>query len=358
MVRSGSFTVAAVALTIYSLFRSRRRTLTQTQGGGDVAVFTGQNFDGARFNRQCWIGAKFVDCTFRGATFEESDLSYAVFERCDLYRTNLSGACLYAARLIDCDATKAIFKGAFLAGVRVESIDITHAEFDQSLALGRVRKPTSASPGVPKGCLEVDLGAPSHAVRFVEQNYQGIYRRGFDRVVVFSDDPSRERWRRHRRREEVAKIIKIITLENGYYERALKYYHLERRHRRKAIPWLSLRAPARVLDFLVGELFWGYGTSIVRPVLCYVLATLSVAGILIGLNVTALPGGIKSAQTGIDAQLSEYADVAYYLATVAVGNNAFTAYGLGAAIFLAHTFLSLVLLSLLFASTARRLANL
>lgn len=331
---------------------------------GATGVYTDQDLDGHDFSRRCLIGAEFRNCKLRTTNFSGADLSYAVFVECDLYRADITNACLYATQIRDCDATKADFTGALLSGVRLVNVDVTHVVFDAGLPIGRVRKPQKIQPGFPQQdqrFAHVAFSEHIGDVKTLEESFDGVYLSGFDRAIVFSDDPPNERWRSNRRREEVAKILKQLLLSNGYYERAMEYYYLERRYRRLSIPWRSSRAFHRFVDFLTGEMLWGYGTRVSRVIASYSLATVASAATLVLLPILGPYGGIaRVAPSGIPLLVrdpAEIPDVSYYLLTAAFGNASYEAIGWGKGIFVFYCLIALVLLSLLFASVARRLAN-
>jgi hypothetical protein len=326
------------------------------------------DFDQSDLLGRCWIGVEFHNCVLRFADFTESDLSYARFINCDLYNANFTRAVLYAAWFSDCDMTKAVFADSLLSGVRIKGCNVTHTEFDETPALGRVRKSVKTGLGnsVPSTFLRVDLGGVVGPVEEVEKRWAGIYCEGFDRAVEFSDDSPSERWRRWRRREEISKILKLVQLENGYYERALSYYYFERKFRRKAMPWLSKKGPRHLADLFAGELLWAYGTSMVRPFVVYALATFGASALLLALpRIIARSGLVLGSCVSGSCRLISFSsmnptriiDVAYFLATAAFGNSTYGPVGFGRLIFLMYEVLSLVLLSLWFASVARRLAN-
>ncbi|WP_328832637.1 pentapeptide repeat-containing protein [Streptomyces sp. NBC_00252] len=337
------------------------------QASTRTAAYADLDLDGTSLAAKCLIGLEFRDCDLRGVDFTGSDLSYARFINCDLYLAKFDESILYATWLVDSNLTKASFKGTFLAGVRMKSVDITHTEFDQAIPIGRVRKPTKTRPDyqAPPTYRLVRVGEDIGDAKTLEKNHDGIHCVGFSRAIRFFDDPPEERWRRWRRREEVAKILKILQLDNGYYERALKYYYLERKFRRRSIPWKLKTAPRRIADFFLGELLWAYGTSITRPFAAYSLATVltTVALLLIpdldsssGLVPSDCPGRTCHPLQGLTSS-GDLLSAAYYLMSTTFGNNSFEPAGIARIIFIIYNLFSLILLSLLFSSASRRLAN-
>ena len=89
----------------------------------------------------------------------------------------------------------------------------------------------------------------------------------------------------------------------------------------------------------------------------YALSTAVFGAVLLSTS-TLLPGGTGLLnQTGTRVAWDKYVDVCYWLSTAALGNNSFQAVGWGGVFFVGYNILSLLLLSLVFASTARRLSN-
>jgi hypothetical protein len=347
------------------------------RGAKGSRCYYGVTVDGVDYSYKCMIGVEFRDCNLRNVNLTGSDLSYARFIGCDLYQADFSQTVLYAAWFVHCDMTKAVFEKSFLSGIRISDCNVTHTVFGSTIDVGRVRKSHSvqydkgvlvagSGAGNGHGILQVEFGAPIVGAKVIEETYSGIYCEGFDRVIQFSDDAMHEQWRAWRRREEIAKILKVVYLDNGYYERGLKYYYLERQFRRRAMPWLSRKGLSRLVDFVTGEVLWAYGTSLLRPFLVYCAATIGAAVALLSMPSWTSTGGVllgscKASKCTpislVHGGLNTISDVAYYLVTAAVGNNSYDAVGTGRIIFLAYNILALVLLSLWFASVARRLAN-
>jgi hypothetical protein len=322
------------------------------------------------FQSTCQIGRIFTDMDLRGANFSNCDLSYARFENCDLYEANFAGAMLYHCSFSDCELTKASFEGTYLSGFRMRGGDLTHAEFDLRPAIGAVRKPLRVAQPESnlyesRGWLSAGTGEAIPAISTIEAQYRGIYSPDFHSAVVFSTDAAPEKWRSSRRREEVCKILRVQLQANGYSDKALDFYFEERRFRRRAIRPGPSHWPRRFVDFLFGELFWGYSTRPLRPVATYaILLTLTSVAYLFLPGLLPAEGVLASDDSGAARILSwddgaaAFAKVCYFLATCAFGTSSFEPTGsLAQLMFALYCVASLAILTLMFAAIARRIGQ-
>lgn len=326
--------------------------------------------DKTTYRATCQIGTEFRNLDLRGVDFSDADLSYATFVDCDLYGATFEGAMLYHCTFVDCEMTKASFQGAYLSGFRLRNVDLTHAEFDPRPIVGDVRKPLliphpQADFWETRGWLTVERGAPLPDVTTVESEYRGVYCPEFHSAIVFSSDPENERWRSQRRREEVCKIVRIQLQANGYAFKALDYFYEERRFRRLALRPGPFRWLRRFVDFVFGQLFWGYSTRPGRAVLAYALI-LGLVGSVFFAMPTLIPGsGIASNSSGISSPPLGFADgpaalwrICYFLATCAFGISGLEPVGVVAeALFVLFCVTSLAILTLMIAAVSRRIGQ-
>ena len=220
------------------------------------------------FSNKCLIGVKFSNCSLRFCTFNNSDISYAIFDSCDLYNTTFQGSVLYFTRIIGCDATKAKFIDAFLNGIRIRDTVITYAEFGTKFNTHKERKSILIKE-IPDGFCKCSTGTQIKRITDIENNFKGICSYDTKIALKFVDTESSE-WRTWRRKSEIALQIKKITEENGYTDKALKYYFLHRKYLRKSFN----NKFHRLFDYIGNELFWGYGVRIINPVIAFFVNSL------------------------------------------------------------------------------------
>lgn len=234
-------------------------------------MYVDRDLVGHNFENQCLIGVRFVRCAIRRSNFSNADLSYAVFEGCDLYETKFVGAVLYTCHFRDCDATRADFSGAFLNGIRFRDTDITRTEFGSTFDVGRNRKRLALNQ-ITGNVLHTTSGAVTGSIQSIEQQYEGVVCVGASQsyAIQFVTEGAEEQWRVWRRKSEVAKTIERLQLENGYKDKSMSAYFAFRRFETRS-QQSRVRRLARVF-FL--EWIWGYGTSVGRPTLAWMLLVL------------------------------------------------------------------------------------
>ena len=224
-------------------------------------------FDGYDFSNKCLIGVYFFNCSFRGCNFSGSDLSYATFERCDLYFSVFSESVLYVTRIVSCDATKADFSQAYLNGFRAKDTDFTKTKFGNSFNTHLERKSITEEIK-SENFLIIGIGETIDSIKTTEDKFEGIICSSNHISIKFYPVDSNY-WRVWQRKSEIAKTVHKLLSDNGYSEKSLDYYFLYRQFLRK-----SLRNPLkRMIDYFMGELFWGYGVKIWNPVIAFFINT-------------------------------------------------------------------------------------
>lgn len=319
-------------------------------------------FERVDFSGRLLIGARFENCSLRHCNFQDSDLSYVRFTGCDLYCADFANSSLYACWFNNCDLTKASFAQAYMSGMRMSDVDVTHASFGEAIRVGKNRKSLSLVENESKPVFPFGSKIPS--INQIESDSQGIGVSGFFLWIEFSEDPKSESWRMWRRRSEVCKILKRIHLENGYLEKATRYYYLERVYRRFSMP----KGIERFTDWFFGDCLWGYGVVSKKAVISLFISVLIFAGIYLLLPIMHSGSGIKMpsgkiahislAMTSLEWIINVTYAI-YFSALTAMISSFGDVTPLGWCKLVASIQLacSVVLISLLLASIAKRIAN-
>jgi hypothetical protein len=216
------------------------------------------------FSNQCLIGVHFSKCSLRFCSFRHSDLSYTIFEECDLYSTDFEESVLYSTRIHNSDCTKTSFVKAFLNGLKVKEIFVVKTNFGFDFNTNKERKPILVSETNIENFYVCPLGKMQSSVKEIEDNNIGIFCPTTNIAIKFIDTTKDKRnvWLR---KSEISKILKLILEQNGYSDKSLDYYFYHRRFLRKS----QNNIFKRMIDFLFGELFWGYGVRIVNPMISF-----------------------------------------------------------------------------------------
>lgn len=218
------------------------------------------------FSSLALVGARFEKCSLRHCKFSDSDLSYARFVDCDLYCANFEKAMLYACWFRDGDLTKAVFKDAYMSGMRMSNVDVTHTDFGKDIQLGKNRKSDLVAPGQLENV--ISFGATIVSIAEYEKSQKSIVLNNFYLRISFRDDPQSETWRQFRRKSEVCKLVKRVFLENGYFEKGMEFYRDERVYGRKSMP-LGFK---RAFDWIFGDCLWGYGVGWHKAVISFMIS--------------------------------------------------------------------------------------
>lgn len=321
-------------------------------------VYSDEVFDRQSFRERCLIGYEFVRCAFRSCDFRGADLSYARFRDCDHYRTSWKDSVLYATWFVDCNLTKADFRGAYLLGVRFQNVDVTKTSFDSIPAVGRQRKPVPSlsSSRSFAGGEQMKMSAVK-----LERVEEGIERKGFDRAIVFIDDPEGEPWHQHSRVAETARYLRMVFSANHYADQARHYHVVERQHARRARPSGFRQGLHSGLEWVFQDLLWRYGTSPWRPLIAVALwSAIWTAIFLLIPTISPSLGGMRD-QAGVLLALSGNAGVLwtcfYALVTAPLGGEGGTPVGLGQLAFLVYAVGVLVLLAIAFEASVRTLGH-
>src|ERR1017187_3962333 len=145
------------------------------------------------FSSLALVGARFEKCSLRHCKFSDSDLSYARFVDCDLYCANFEKAMLYACWFREGDLTKAVFKDAYMSGMRMSNVDVTHTDFGKDIQLGKNRKSDLVAPGQLENV--ISFGATIVSIAEYEKSQKSIVLNNFYLRISFRDDPQSETWR-------------------------------------------------------------------------------------------------------------------------------------------------------------------
>lgn len=226
-------------------------------------IFQDQLLDYKDFSTQCLIGVKFINCSIRFCKFLKTDLSYAVFESCDLYKTQFNDSVLYHTKILNCEATKAIFLDSYLNGVRIQNTVVTYTEFGEKFKTSLERKSIQTS-NVTAEYFTINTQELLPDLSSLETDYMGIHVLDANIAIQFINNEN-DKWRVMRRKSEIALTIKKILEENGYKDKSLHYYFLHRQYLRKA----KKNSFFRFVDYVGNELFWGYGVKFVNPVVSF-----------------------------------------------------------------------------------------
>ncbi len=326
-------------------------------------VYKNVVLDKTVFSSRILVGARFEGCSLRDCDFSRADLSYARFIDCDLYRSNLTGAMLYACWFSNCDLTKAEFSNSYMSGFRLSNVDITHTSFGNSVQLGKNRKSVAISDRNETTPL-LPFGSKIETISQFEESTSGIGVEGFHLWVELTVDPQGEEWRQWRRRSEVCKILKRVHLENGYFEEATNYYYLERLYKRFAMPW----GWRRFADWFFGDLLWGYGVGWHKAVMVLLVSILFFSCIYLALpalgsgNGLMLPSG-EVAKISHSLGLKKSSANAGYTLLFSILTASLTGFqdiipiGWGKLIVTIQVVFGILMISLLVASFAKRIAN-
>jgi hypothetical protein len=326
-----------------------------------LVTFTDQDFDNRDFSNQCVIGVRFVRCRIRRSNFSGADLSYAIFEDCDLYETKFVDAVLYTCRISGCDATKADFSRALLNGIRFKDTDITHAIFGNEFEIGKNRKWTTQDRLLGSVLRTKSLVTMKSSIRSVEACFDGIFCEDTEHAIQFIDDPDDQRWRKWRRRSEVAKTVERLLIENGYRDRSLAVYFMYRYYNTRA-DQSRLRRIAR--QFFL-EWVWGYGVRILRPAVAWTIVVLVFAAIYgllplwnptAGLSVSGPPRGLLESGKVYWDRLGDFLFFSCQLSTLSVYGD-MKPVGAAKLIALLQQVMSVIIVGLGVAATTRRIGN-
>jgi hypothetical protein len=308
---------------------------------------------GIDLSRRAVLGFEFRHCELIGANFNGADLSLARFIDCDLYMTDFSESVLYTTWFYECNLTKVNFRHAYLLGFRLRSADVTKAVFDDVPLVGLERKsrdqPVRSDLQVPL------LGALPARAQEVELRYSGITMTGFNRVITFSNAEASEP-RTNIRAAETAKYLRQVHADNGYDARAVHYYIVERRLRRRAMIGSFRSRIKQAQDYVFGEVIWRYGSSIIRPISAVAVLALASTVISYLAPLVSPLTGIRPAESGTIYGLSgwnsksllDFLNVGYFYLTAPAGGSSATPSGWVKLVFVAYVLLALWLIALIF----------
>jgi hypothetical protein len=184
---------------------------------------------------------------------------------------------------------------------------------------------------------------------------------GFDRIITFSNaEPSEPRT--NIRAAEIAKYLRQVHADNGYDARAVHYYIIERRLRRRAMTGSFGSRIRQAQDYLFGEVIWRYGSSIIRPIAAIGVLALASAATSYLAPLTSPATGIRPAGSatiygfsGWDARsLSNFLNVCYFYLTAPAGGSSATPTGWVKLVFVAYVLLALWLIALVFDAFIRK----
>lgn len=329
---------------------------------GKSLVVSDLDLTGIDLSRRAVLGLEFRHCELIGANFNGADLSLARFIDCDLYMTDFSESILYTTWFYECNLTKVNFRHAYLLGFRLRSADVTKAIFDDVPLVGLERK--SRERPFPSDLQVPLLGSLPESAQEVERRHTGIAMAGFNRIVTFSNAEASEP-RTNIRAAETARYLRQVHADNGYDARALHYYIVERRLRRRAMRGSFGSRIRQAQDYVFGEVIWRYGSSIIRPISA--IAVLALASTMISyLAPLASPfSGIRSAESATiygfsgwnTKSLLNFLNVGYFYLTAPAGGSSATPSGWVKLVFVAYALLVLWLIALVFDAFIRKIGT-
>lgn len=317
-------------------------------------IVSNLDLGGIDLSRRAVLGLEFRQCELTKANFSDADLSLTRFIDCDLYLADFTKSVLYTTWFYECNLTKANFQCAYLLGFRLRSADVTKTLFDDVPLVGLERK--SRDQPVPSALQLALLGALPAPAQEVELRHSGIRMAGLARTIAFVPSAGHSEPRANIRAAETAKYLRKVHADNGYEERALHYYIVERRLRRKAMTGSFGSRMRQAQDYLFGEVIWRYGSSIIRPIAAIFVLALVSAVILYLAPLSGAGTGIRPAGSVVDYQFSgwgvkslfNFLNVGYFYLTAPAGGSSATPAGWVKLVFVAYVLLALWLIALVF----------
>lgn len=329
---------------------------------GKSLVVSDLDLTGIDLSRRAILGLEFRRCELIGANFNGADLSLARFIDCDLYMTDFSESVLYTTWFYECNLTKVNFRHAYLLGFRLRSADVTKTVFDDVPLVGLERK--SRDQPVPSDLQLPLLGALPASAQEVELRRSGITMAGFNRVITFSNAEASEP-RTNIRAAETAKYLRQVHADNGYDARAMHYYIVERRLRRRAMIGSFGSRIRQAQDYVFGEVIWRYGSSVIRPISAVAVLALASTVVSYFAPLASPLTGIRPAESGRiygfsgwnTKSLLDFLDVGYFYLTAPAGGSSATPSGWVKLVFIAYVLLALWLIALVFDAFIRKVGT-